>query len=111
MAAINVCVPTTGCGKCDRGENTCRGNFGRTTASRLDHVFMTPALYEALLRVEVQHSVQVSDYRPLSLCLLCALTDVDIRTPGEQNSGPGEIRRVVRWQEEARPAYAEEIDA
>ena len=39
----------------------------------------------------------MSDHRPLSLCLLCALTDVD----REQNSGPGEIRWVVRWQEEA----------
>ena len=57
-------------------------------------------------RVEVQQGVQVFDYRPLSLCLLCALTDVDIRPPGEQNSEPGEIRRVVRWREEAMRAYA-----
>ena len=107
VAALNDCVLTTGCGKGDEGEPSYVGYSGGPKESCPDHAFMTLALCEALRRVEVMEQVSVSDHKPLSLCLWCAPTGVDLRTRTEQNSRTGGLRQVLRWREEDRPAYAQ----
>ena len=104
VAGLNDCVLTTGCGKGDVGQSTCCVYTSEPRDSRPDHLFMTPTLYQATTRIGVQHEVAISDHRPLSLALMCMLTGVDLRTPAEQQTQSGEVRKMLRWRDELQPA-------